>query len=206
MIYFKRMFINKYNKSKGLFYGNKYLNKKYYLSKMMMFGEMYKKYTVLYLNNVHEPKSALRLLKKYELKIDSDFDKIVDKCWEIYENKNILTKGYGDYLKKLYRVKDEDFKLISFGLYRDNDLKAGEYGCITGNIYHSYCGYHEESSSGTVQMIKMFRFLKENGFICCNLGQTLDEYKYKYKFGAVDINRDEYLKLMNLCGASPTVP
>ena len=192
-IYLERMYINKYNKIWS--WDNKYFNKKYMLSKLMMNGQIYDKYTVLYLNNLHEPKSALRLLNKYELKINFDFDKIVDKCSEIH-GKGMLFKEMRDCFKKLYRENDERYEFISFALYRDNELKAGEFGCIIGKIYFSYSGYHEESSSGTVQMIKMFRFLKKEGFICCNLGRTSEEYKYKYRFGAIDIGRNEYLKLL----------
>jgi Leu/Phe-tRNA-protein transferase len=192
-IYLERICINKY--SKYWFWDNKSFNNKYILSKLMMNGQIYEKYTILSLNNVHEPKSALRLLKKYELKPDFNFDIIVDKCSEIHGIKSYSQETF-NYYKRLYREKDERFKFISFALYRDNELKAGEFGCIIGKIYFSYCGYHEESSSGTVQMIKMFRFLKEESFTYCNLGATTEKYKYKYRFGAIDISRNEYLKLL----------
>jgi Leu/Phe-tRNA-protein transferase len=193
-IYLQRNYVNKINKKWS--WDDKYFNKKYISSKLMMIGMIPNKYAVLYLNNVHEPKSASRLLKKYELKIDSDFDKIVDKCSEIHDDR-WLFKEMKDYYKKIYRENDINFKFTSFALYRNNELKAGEFGCIIGKIYYSYSGYHEESSAGTVQMIKMFRYLKKNGFLCCNLGPASEEeYKYKYKLGAIDISRNEYLKLL----------
>ena len=69
-------------------------------------------------------------------------------------------------------------------------------GCIIGKTYISYSGYHEESSAGTVQLIKMFRYLRENEVIYCDLGPASEKLKYKYRFGAIDLERSKYFKLL----------
>jgi Leu/Phe-tRNA-protein transferase len=187
-----RNYINKYNKKWS--WDEKYFGKKYFFSKTMMFAMLYNKYPILFLNNVHEPKTVLRVLNRYELKIDSDFDKIVDKCSEIHGEYWLSQKMRNCY-KKLYKENRENFKFISFALYHDNELKAGEFGCIVGKMYISYSGYYEKSGAGTVQMIKMFRYLKDAGFICCNLFG--EGFRYKYRFGTIDLNIKDYFKLFN---------
>jgi Leu/Phe-tRNA-protein transferase len=191
-IYFQRNYINKYNKK--WFWDDKYNNKKYIYSKLMLQGKIYNRYTILNLNNVHEPKRALKLMDKYELKFDIDFNIIVDKCSEIHGEEWLSVKMRNIY-KKLYRENEINFKLVSFALYRNDELKAGEFGCIIRNMYISYSGYHEESSAGTVQLLKMFRYLKENKIMYCDLGPASEKFKYKYRFGAIDVEKEEYYKM-----------
>ena len=193
-----KIYINKYNKK--WLWDDKYQNKKYFLSKETMFAMLYNKYPIIFLDNVHEPKTALRSLYKYTLKVDSDFDKIVDKCSEIHGN-NWLSEKMKKCLKELYRKNDLNFKFISFALYRNNELKAGEFGCTMGKMYISYSGYYEESGAGTIQMVKMFRHLKASGFVCCNLfgaDGTSEKYNYKYRFGAIDLDLKEYFKMFKV--------
>ena len=188
-------YINKYNKK--WMWDKKFNSKKYFSSMFMIFAMIYNKYQVLCLNNVYEPKNALRLLDKYELKINTDFDKVIDKCSEIH-GEGWLTKKMRNCFKKLYRINNDRFKFISFSLYRNNQLKAGEFGCIIGKMYFSYSGYHEESGSGIIQLIKMFRYLKNTGIDFCNFFGASEHGgdKYKYKFGVKDISREEYFELL----------
>jgi len=187
-----KSYINKYNKYLAWSAFN--LNKKFIYSKIMMFGVIYNKYPILFLNNVNESKAALKMLHKYELKVNIDFEKIVDKCNDIHGDAWLNNK-LKNCFKKLYKENNPNFKFISFALYRDNELKAGDFGIIHGKMYISYCGFYEESGSGMVQMIKMFRYLKNTGIICCNLFGNDSESKYKHKLGAVDINRNDYIEL-----------
>jgi len=152
----------------------------------------FSKYPMVFLNDFHIPKSVFRKLHKYELRVDTDFDLIVDKCSKIH-GEDWLFENTRNLFKKLYRGSYPYFYFISFALYSDNELKAGEFGCVIGDMYISYSGYYEESGAGTVQLIKMFQCLKESGFKCCNLFAGGD---YKYKLGAIDINLMQYLKLI----------
>lgn len=183
-------------------YNQKMLNpddiseKKIIAAQEIINAKLYDKYPIVfleYLDDFHIPKSVYRKLHKYELRVDTDFDLIVDKCSKIH-GEGWLFESTKDLYKKLYRESNPYFGFTSFALYRDNELKAGEFGCVIGNMYISYSGYYEESGAGTVQLIKMFQYLKESGFLCCNLFGGGD---YKYKLGAMDINLEGYLRLFN---------
>ena len=178
-----------------------------YLSSFFMCAFIYKKYPILFLANLKEPKISIKRLNDYELKIDVDFDEIVDKCAEIHGD-GWLTKPLRECFKKIHR--NSIVKFISFGLYKNDKLKAGEFGVLIGGMYISYSGYHIESSAGTIQMIKMFRYLKTKEIICCNLFGTGEKMEYKYRFGAIDVNRNDYIKLFrelknNQCGLEPVI-
>jgi Leu/Phe-tRNA-protein transferase len=81
---------------------------------------------------------------------------------------------------------------VSFGVYRNGELRAGEFGVVAGRVYTSYSGYYDEDNAGTVQMILAARFLRERGFDFFDLGMPLD---YKYDLGAQDLSPRRFVEL-----------
>jgi Leu/Phe-tRNA-protein transferase len=155
---------------------------------------LYPKYhdvrSALFFENLHIGKSVRRFLPRYELRFDEDFDVIVDKCVSAYGS-GWLTKPLLALIREIRRTDGSPVKPASFGVYRNGELKAGEFGVIAGRVYTSYSGYHEESSAGRVQMILTAQYLKQNGFAFWDLGMPLP---YKYTLGAIDIDAQEWTK------------
>ncbi|GHV92799.1 hypothetical protein AGMMS50268_33020 [Spirochaetia bacterium] len=81
---------------------------------------------------------------------------------------------------------------VSFGLYREERLAAGEFGVVAGKVYTSYSGYYDEDSAGTVQLILTGRYLRDAGFAFWDLGMPLE---YKTRLGARSVDRENFLKL-----------
>jgi Leu/Phe-tRNA-protein transferase len=81
---------------------------------------------------------------------------------------------------------------ISFGVYRDGILRAGEFGILAGGVYTSYSGYFDEDNAGTVQMILMAEYLKAHGSPFLDLGMPLP---YKYDLGAEDIPPHRFVEI-----------
>jgi Leu/Phe-tRNA-protein transferase len=155
---------------------------------------LYPKYhnvrSALFFENLHIGRSVRRFLSRYELRFDEDFDVIVDKCVEAYGG-GWLTEPLLALIREIRRTAGSPVKPAAFGVYRNGELKAGEFGVIAGRVYTSYSGYHEESSAGRVQMILTARHLQQNGFGFWDLGMPLP---YKYTLGAVDIDAQEWTK------------
>ena len=147
--------------------------------------------SVLFFDRFHIKKSIKKYLSKYELRENAEFEKIVDKCIESHDDK-WLTKPLVDAIKKIHRLNNPDATFISFGLYRDDKLVAGEFGTKVGRIYSSYSGYHEESNSGTVQMILTAQYLEKTGYAFWDLGMSMD---YKKSFGAKVRNLEDFIIL-----------
>jgi Leu/Phe-tRNA-protein transferase len=153
--------------------------------------------SALFFENLHVKKSARRLLNRYELKADVEFDRIVDRCVEKHGS-DWLTPPLVECIKEIRRtesLKDTAYP-SSFALYRDRELVAGEFGVICGNVYTSYSGYYDEDNAGTVQLILTTRYLQKNGFLFFDLGMPMD---YKTSLGAVNIYPDEFVKLFRQC-------
>ena len=147
--------------------------------------------SVLFFSELRIKKSIRPYLSQYELRVDTDFDLVLDKCVQTHGD-SWLTPPLVEILRGIRKRKDMHVKPVSFSVYRDGELKAGEIGVITGRVYTSYSGYHEENNAGTVQMILMVKWLEKTGFDFLDFGMPLD---YKTSLGARDINPHRFVEL-----------
>jgi len=170
-----------------------YVMSEYYQKKDMylMVAMHHLTISVLFFDRLHIKKSVKKYLSKYELRENAEFEKIVDKCIENHDDK-WLTKPLVDAIKNIHKLNNPDATFISFGLYSDGKLVAGEFGTKVGRVYSSYSGYHEESNSGTVQMILTAQYLEKTGYAFWNLGMSMD---YKKSFGAKVRNLEDFVVL-----------
>jgi len=147
--------------------------------------------SALFFDNLHIKKSVKRFINRYELRYDSDFDFIVDRCQEIHGD-GWLTGPLTAAIRAIRQKRLRGVYPTSFALYRDDKLVAGEFGVKAGNVYTSYSGYYDEDNAGTVQLILATRWLRDHGFAFFDLGMPLD---YKTALGAVDISPEEFVTL-----------
>ena len=97
--------------------------------------------SVLFFPELKIKKNIRGFLSKYELRVNEDFDFILDKCVQIH-GEGWLTPPLVDAIKKLHHYSDPKAPFlnnpenraipISFGVYREGELKAGEIGVIIG--------------------------------------------------------------------------
>ena len=148
--------------------------------------------SVLFFDHLHIKKSVRRLLNKYELRPDVDFDRIVSRCVEKHGD-DWLTPPLIESIKEIRQTKPtENAYPSSFALYRGGNLVAGEFGVICGNVYTSYSGFYEERNAGTVQIILLAKYLEEHGFSFLDLGMPMN---YKTALGAEDISPEAFVIL-----------
>jgi Leu/Phe-tRNA-protein transferase len=147
--------------------------------------------SILFFPDLHIKKSIKRFLSRYELRVDADFDRIVDRCVAIHGD-DWLTEPLLKAVSFLRDAKTVSASPISFGVYRDGELKAGEFGVLAGGVYTSYSGYYDEDNAGSVQMILMAKYLEERGAPFLDLGMPLP---YKDDLGAANIQPSRFVPL-----------
>ena len=152
--------------------------------------------SVLFFPKLHIRKRVRPLLSRYELRTDTNFQPVLDKCLSIH-GEDWLTPPFVEILKSLRRnaIPEQERRRarpFSFELYRDGELKAGEFGIVMGKVYTSYSGYYEENDAGTVQMILMAQWLENAGFDFLDFGMPLD---YKNDLGAENIDACRFVEI-----------
>jgi Leu/Phe-tRNA-protein transferase len=152
--------------------------------------------SVLFFPELHVKKSILPFLSRYELGVDRDFDRILRRCVEVHGD-GWLTAPLRGILRKIRRLPEPPARPVSFGVYREGKLRAGEIGVFHGRVYTSYSGYYDEDNAGTVQMILMCRWLEGAGYAFLDLGMPLD---YKDRLGARNLGPARFVELFRGAG------
>jgi len=197
--------INRSNLEDGLSAARRLINAGFYVS---FYGNNKKKVVVtprigdrivLALHELHIGKTIKRHLKKmenrYELCFDYDINPIIDGIKKHYQVENdTYLPTLCHYLTVMNRSTDSP-RAVGVGLLKDGKLAAGEAGVMTGKVYTSYSGYHDEDNAGTVQLILLAQFLKERGFLYFDFGPETDMDSYKMRLGAAKMTTEEYLSL-----------
>ena len=147
--------------------------------------------SVLFYPELHIKKSIRPFLSRYELRVDTDFDLVLDKCVKTHGDA-WLTPPLVGILKSMRKRNDMRVRPVSFAVYRNGELKAGEIGVVTERVYTSYSGYRDEDNAGTVQMILMAQWLEKTGFDFLDFGMPLE---YKTNLGAQNIHPRRFVEL-----------
>jgi hypothetical protein len=162
--------------------------------------------------DLHVKKSIRGKLSRYELRVDgrpaeeltsmeslfslprspaSDFDIIMERCVAAHDDA-WLTAPLRNALREIRKRPWLPARPLSFGVYRDGALRAGEFGVLAGKVYTSYSGYYDEDNAGSVQMILTARFLEALGAPFWDLGMPLD---YKTGLGAQNVTTVQFVEL-----------
>jgi Leu/Phe-tRNA-protein transferase len=147
--------------------------------------------SLLFYPDLRVKKSIRPFLSRYALGVDTDFDLVLDKCVQTHGDA-WLTPPFVEILKSIHKRKDIRAKPVSFAVYRNRELKAGEIGVVMGRVYTSYTGFHEENNAGTVQMILMAQWLDKAGFDFLDFGMPLE---YKTSLGARAVSPWRFVEL-----------
>ncbi|GHV79187.1 hypothetical protein AGMMS49944_09780 [Spirochaetia bacterium] len=147
--------------------------------------------SVLLFPELHIKRSLRPFLSRYELRVDSDFDYILDRCVEVHDDA-WLTAPLRHAIREIRALPWVPVRPISFGVYRDGILRAGEFGILAGRVYTSYSGYYDEDNAGAVQMVLTAKYLESLGMPFWDLGMPLD---YKDALGARNIDPLQFVEL-----------
>jgi hypothetical protein len=92
--------------------------------------------SALFFPELHIKKSIRRFLSEYELRVNTDFDRILDNCVRIHGDA-WLTPPLVETLKSIQKRHDSWVRPVSFAVYREGKLRAGEIGVTIGRVYTS---------------------------------------------------------------------
>ncbi|MDR1596597.1 MAG: GNAT family N-acetyltransferase [Treponema sp.] len=168
--------------------------------------------SVLFFPELHIKRSLRPFLPRYELRVNgvpaselrdveslfslppdpaSDFGFIMERCVEVHDDA-WLTFPLRHVIGQIYAEPNLPVRPISFGVYREGTLRAGEFGILAGKVYTSYSGYYDEDNAGMVQMVLTAKYLEKLGLPFWDLGMPLD---YKDDLGARNVKPLQFVEL-----------
>ncbi|OCL97159.1 hypothetical protein [Arcobacter porcinus] len=167
-------------------------------NKFYLLPEIQFEYAILDFKNLHISKKVNTLLKKdnYIFKIDNNLKEFFINL-NIYHKDNWLINRYEELIYKLKEKKNLDnFEIMQFSIYNNNELIASEIGYRIASTYTSLTGFCNKDKKynnfGKLQMTLTARYLEKNNFLFWNLGHPY--MQYKFDLGATLYSRKDFLK------------
>jgi Leu/Phe-tRNA-protein transferase len=158
--------------------------------------EMQYSYAVLDFENLHISKKVAKLLKKdnYTFKVSNNIKGVINSI-KAYHEDCWIEGLYEELLYNLLKEEHENFELMSFEVWQDDILVAGEIGYKIKNTYTSLSGFaikeKKYNNYGKLQLTLTAKYLEANNYAFWNLGHPY--MMYKTDLGAKVLFRKEFL-------------
>ena len=147
---------------------------------------------ILYPNDIKISKSLKKSLKKYKVKIDTDFLSVIKSCRSVRVDNGEGTWIHDEVIDT-YNTLFERGLVKSFETYHDGELVGGLYGVDLGDVFCGESMFAKKSDASKVALVALCEFAKKNGyrFIDCQVPTA-----HLKSMGAVEISREKFLQIL----------
>ena len=148
---------------------------------------------VIPLDAFHVPHSLAKVIRQglFELRIDSDFAGVIDACAE--KRSGRMSTWINGPIREAYTRLHRIGHAHSVEAWRDGHLVGGLYGVSLGRAFFGESMFSRETDASKVCLVRLVEQLRERGFVLLDTQFTTDHLK---RFGAVDVPRDKYEKML----------
>lgn len=148
---------------------------------------------VLPLEAFHVPRSLKKMLNRglFELRVDSAFQAVMQGCAESTEGRP--DTWINEEIVRLFVELHHLGMAHSIETWRDGNLVGGLYGLSLGAAFFGESMFSRETDASKVALVDLVARLKRGGY---QLLDTQFVTEHLSRFGAVEIARHRYLKLL----------
>jgi len=148
---------------------------------------------VIPLDRFHVPSRLARTVRsdRFTVAVDRDFDGVVEGCSQPMPGRTrtwINTR-----IRNLYRKLYERGDCHTVEVYEDDELVGGLYGVSLGRAFFGESMFHRARDASKVALVHLVARLRLGGY---TLLDTQFITTHLARFGAVEIPRDEYHRLL----------
>jgi len=144
------------------------------------------------LDAIHIPQTLRKTIRKgvFEVRISTAFEEVIDACGERREDGTWITPR----IRRLYVDLFEAGYAHSVETWKAGELAGGLYGIAIGAAFFGESMFHRVTDASKVALAALFERLRARDY---RLLDTQWVTPHLAQFGAIEIERDEYMKRLH---------
>lgn len=149
---------------------------------------------LLPLDDVHVPRRLARSVRtsKFQIKIDTDFEGVIDGCAAPRPGRR--TTWINSRIRNLYRELFRMGHCHTVEVWREDKLVGGLYGVALGAAFFGESMFSFERDASKIALVHLVARLIHGDFILLDTQFVTDHLR---QFGTVEVDRDEFQKLLD---------
>jgi leucyl/phenylalanyl-tRNA--protein transferase len=153
---------------------------------------------IIYPERFKLARSLRQNLKRYEIRVDTNFSKVIDMCAKIRKNGTWIDNE----IKRAYCGLHELKIAHSVESYGENgELTGGLYGVCIGRVFCGESMFTLEKDASKAALYKLCQIvLEKGGIIDCQIINS-----HLSSLGAVEISREKFLQTLQILGAKSQI-
>ena len=155
---------------------------------------------VLPLDGLRVTRSLRRSCSRYEVRIDTAFDEVIDACADPQRPHGWIDDAIRDAYRRLHRL---GWAHSVEAWTPDGELAGGLYGVAIGGLFAGESMFHRRTDASKVALVALVDILRAGGATLLDVQWTTDHLT---SLGAVDIPRAEYLRRLAEACEHPLPP
>ena len=158
---------------------------------------------ILPLDQFHVSKSLAKAIrqKPFDIRFHTAFDAVIAKCAEEVENRP--STWINETIRELYGALHHLGHAHSVEAWEGDELVGGLYGVSLGSAFFGESMFSRRTNASKICLVHLVERLKSRGFSLLDTQFTTEHLK---TFGAIDIPKEGYLKLLDKAMQSDTLP
>ena len=151
---------------------------------------------IIPLDSFHIPARLARVVRsrRFEVRIDESFSEVIRACAEAERDPEDSGSWISDEIAESYRALHASGIAHSVETWRDGQLVGGLYGVAIGGAFFGESMFHRATDASKVALVALVDRLRQRGYRLLDTQWVTD---HLVQFGAVEIRRAEYLKLLD---------
>ena len=151
---------------------------------------------IIPLDAFHVPRRLARVVRKhtYRIELNQAFETVVRACAEAERDPVDPGSWISEEIVRSYVALHERGIAHSVEAWRGDRLVGGLYGVALGGAFFGESMFHRETDASKVALVALVDRLRTRGF---RLLDTQWVTEHLEQFGAIEISRDRYLRLLD---------
>ncbi|MVA78977.1 leucyl/phenylalanyl-tRNA--protein transferase [Agrobacterium vitis] len=158
---------------------------------------------IIPLDSFHYSKSLAKIIrqKPFDIRFDTAFSAVLDKCAEPAPDRP--STWINQTIRDLYTALFQMGHAHSVEAFEGNELVGGLYGVSLGAAFFGESMFSRRSNASKICLVHLVERLRAQGFVLLDTQFTTEHLK---TFGAIDVPKDEYAKMLEEAVTMANVP